>query len=76
MLIQISAAGTLATVFHSLVCNHIRGKGLSGVYIAAVTFVTQDLQYRSSVAWQNNCYNQTGYPSFYYGPDMDWGEVR
>ncbi len=36
----------------------------------------QDLQYRSSVAWQNNCYNQTGYPSFYYGPDMDWGEVR
>ena len=36
----------------------------------------QDLQYRSSIAWQNNCYNQTGYPSFYYGPDMDWGEVR
>lgn len=35
-----------------------------------------DLQYRSSIAWQNNCYNQTGYPSFYYGPDMDWGEVR
>ena len=36
----------------------------------------QDAQYRTSVAWQNNCYNQTGYPSFYYGPDMDWGEVR
>lgn len=34
-----------------------------------------DLQYRSSIAWQNNCYNQTGYPSFYYGSDMDWGEV-
>ena len=34
-----------------------------------------DLQYRSSIAWQNNCYNQTGYPSFYYGPDMDFGEV-
>ncbi|MBQ8637904.1 MAG: rhamnogalacturonan lyase [Lachnospiraceae bacterium] len=34
-----------------------------------------DLQYRTSVAWQNNCYNQTGYPSFYYGPDMDWSEV-
>ncbi|MGI6107694.1 MAG: rhamnogalacturonan lyase [Lachnospiraceae bacterium] len=35
----------------------------------------QDLQYRSSVAWQNDCYNQTGYPSFYYGTDMDWSEV-
>ncbi len=34
-----------------------------------------DLQYRSSIAWQNNCYNQTGYPSFYYGTDMDWSEV-
>ena len=34
-----------------------------------------DLQYRSSVAWQNNCYNQTGYPSFYYGSDMDFSEV-
>lgn len=34
-----------------------------------------DLQYRTSVAWQNNCYNQTGYPSFYYGCDMDWKEV-
>ena len=34
-----------------------------------------DLQYRSSIAWQNNCYNQTGYPSFYYGSDMDWSEV-
>ncbi|MBQ8136271.1 MAG: hypothetical protein IJ174_02450, partial [Clostridia bacterium] len=35
-----------------------------------------DLAYRASIAWQNNCYNQTGYPSFYYGPDMDFGEVR
>ncbi len=34
-----------------------------------------DLQYRVSVAWQNNCYNQTGYPSYYYGCDMDWSEV-
>ena len=34
-----------------------------------------DTQYRCGVAWQNNCYNQTGYPSFYYGCDMDWKEV-
>ena len=31
-----------------------------------------DPQYRVGVAWQNNCYNQPCYPSFYYGSDMDW----
>ncbi|WP_373262928.1 rhamnogalacturonan lyase family protein [Hungatella hathewayi] len=35
----------------------------------------QDTQYRCSVAWQNNCYNQPGYPSFYYGSDMEFGRV-
>lgn len=34
-----------------------------------------DTQYRCSVAWQNNCYNQTGYTSFYYGSDMDFKDV-
>jgi len=34
-----------------------------------------DLQYRTGVAWQNNCYNQPGYTSFYYGSDMDWSNV-
>lgn len=35
----------------------------------------QDAQYRCGVAWQNNCYNQPGYTSFYYGSDMDFGAV-
>ncbi len=34
-----------------------------------------DPQYRVGVAWQNNCYNQPCYPSFYYGSDMDWAWV-
>ncbi len=34
-----------------------------------------DVPYRVSVAWQNNCYNQPGYPGFYYASDMDWSEV-
>lgn len=34
-----------------------------------------DTQYRCGVAWQNNCYNQPCYPSFYYGSDMDFGDV-
>ncbi|MCM1046575.1 MAG: rhamnogalacturonan lyase [Candidatus Gastranaerophilales bacterium] len=34
-----------------------------------------DTQYRCGVAWQNNCYNQPGYTSFYYGSDMDFGDV-
>ena len=35
----------------------------------------QDAQYRVGVAWQNNCYNQPCYPSFYYAGDMDWEDV-
>ncbi len=34
-----------------------------------------DTQYRCSVAWQNNCYNQPGYTKFYYGSDMDFKYV-
>lgn len=34
-----------------------------------------DIQYRTGVAWQNNCYNQPCYPGFYYGNDMDWKQV-
>ena len=34
-----------------------------------------DGQYRCGVAWQNNCYNQPGYPSFYYAHDMDFTQV-
>lgn len=35
----------------------------------------QDPQYRCGVAWQNNCYNQPVYPSFYYAGDMDFKNV-
>lgn len=35
----------------------------------------QDIQYRMGVCWQNNCYNQPGYVSYYYASDMDFGEV-
>lgn len=35
----------------------------------------QDVQYRCGVAWQNNCYNQPGYTSFYYADDMDFEEA-
>ncbi len=35
----------------------------------------QDPQYRCGVAWQNNCYNQPVYPSFYYASDMDFAAV-
>lgn len=34
-----------------------------------------DTQYRCGVAWQNNCYNQPGYTSFYYASDMDFQYV-
>lgn len=34
-----------------------------------------DIQYRTSVAWQNNCYNQPGYTKFYYASDMEWKYV-
>lgn len=34
-----------------------------------------DPQYRCGIAWQNNCYNQPVYPSFYYASDMDFRQV-
>lgn len=34
-----------------------------------------DIQYRCGIAWQNNCYNQPVWPSFYYGSDMDFRDV-
>lgn len=34
-----------------------------------------DTQYRCGVAWQNNCYNQPVYPSFYYASDMAFEDV-
>jgi hypothetical protein len=34
-----------------------------------------DIQYRTAVAWQNNCYNQPGYTKFYYAGDMDFKYV-
>lgn len=34
-----------------------------------------DIQYRTGVAWQNNCYNQPTYTKFYYASDMDFKYV-
>lgn len=34
-----------------------------------------DPQYRCGIAWQNNCYNQPVYPSFYYASDMTFENV-
>ncbi|WP_153017301.1 rhamnogalacturonan lyase [Alkalihalobacillus trypoxylicola] len=34
-----------------------------------------DAQYRTGIAWQNTCYNQPAYPSFYFASDMDWSKV-
>lgn len=34
-----------------------------------------DIQYRTGVAWQNNCYNQPGYTKFYLASDMDFSQV-
>lgn len=34
-----------------------------------------DTQYRCSVAWQNNCYNQPGYTKFYFASDTDFKYV-
>lgn len=34
-----------------------------------------DSMYRCGVAWQNNCYNQPCYTSFYYGSDMNFEDV-
>ncbi len=35
----------------------------------------EDTQYRCGIAWQNTCYNQPVYPSFYYGPDMSFEDL-
>lgn len=35
----------------------------------------QDPQYRCGIAWQNNCYNQPVYPSFYFASDMRFQDV-
>lgn len=34
-----------------------------------------DIQYRTGIAWQNNCYNQPCYTKFYYASDMEWEYV-
>ena len=34
-----------------------------------------DAMYRTGIAWQNNCYNQTCYTSYYYASDMDFSKV-
>ena len=34
-----------------------------------------DIQYRTGVAWQNNCYNQPCYTKFYLASDMHWSAV-
>lgn len=34
-----------------------------------------DIMYRTGIAWQNNCYNQPCYTSFYYASDMNFEEV-
>lgn len=34
-----------------------------------------DVMYRTGIAWQNNCYNQPCYTSFYYAHDMDFSQV-
>lgn len=61
----------------------LRTKDSSAIRIYMNTEVTkhklftllQDTMYRCGVAWQNNCYNQPGYTSFYYASDMDFGQV-
>ncbi|MCR5100889.1 MAG: rhamnogalacturonan lyase [Butyrivibrio sp.] len=34
-----------------------------------------DIMYRVGIAWQNTCYNQTCYTSYYYASDMDFKDV-
>ena len=42
----------------------------------ALFTLMEDAMYRVGVAWQNNCYNQPCYPSFYYGSDMDFRDIE
>ncbi len=61
----------------------LRTKDSSAIRIYMNTEITghklftlmHDTQYRCGVAWQNNCYNQPGYTSFYYADDMDFKNV-
>lgn len=61
----------------------LRTKDSSAIRIYMNTEITghklftllHDVQYRCGVAWQNNCYNQPGYTSFYYASDMDFKDV-
>lgn len=61
----------------------LRTKDSSAIRIYMNTEITghklftlmHDTQYRCGVAWQNNCYNQPGYTSFYYADDMDFKDV-
>ncbi|MBP3426771.1 MAG: rhamnogalacturonan lyase [Clostridia bacterium] len=61
----------------------LRTRDSSAIRIYTTTDLTQhklptfmhDPQYRCGVAWQNNCYNQPVYPSFYYASDMDFRQV-
>lgn len=47
----------------------------SGVTDHKLFTLMHDSQYRCGAAWQNNCYNQPGYPKFYYASDMDFAQV-
>ncbi len=61
----------------------LRTEDSSAIRIYTSTDVTKhklptmmhDPQYRCGIAWQNNCYNQPVYPSFYYASDMDFRQV-
>ncbi|MCQ2612482.1 MAG: rhamnogalacturonan lyase [Treponemataceae bacterium] len=61
----------------------LRTKDSSALRIYTNTEITKhklftllhDVQYRTGIAWQNNCYNQPCYTSFYYASDMDFREV-
>lgn len=61
----------------------LRTKDSSAVRIYTNTAITKhklftlmhDCMYRTGIAWQNNCYNQPCYTSFYYASDMDFSQV-
>ena len=61
----------------------LRTQDSSAIRIYTNTELTQhklftfmhDSMYRCGVAWQNNCYNQPCYTSFYYASDMDFKNV-
>ncbi len=61
----------------------LRTEDSSAIRIYVNTEITQhklftllhDPMYRCGVAWQNNCYNQPCYTSFYYASDMDFRDV-